>query len=581
MLTTVAVIAACTVGAADNVQIIEFTGQGCGACRHVATVVERLKQAGCEIHQVDVNQRQDLAEAFGIRGIPCFVVVRDQRVVDRLVGAASYEELSAFCQRAVANSVVRGQAHAPNRRGTMIDHLRERAAFANRQSGGEAPSVRQQTPDVATSPGLVGSATIVTNPNSPPSPVYPDFSTEAPPLDQAAPQPVTMSARHSTPVAAVIPAAVAVAPRSEGTKAVNPVEQALQATVRVRIEDEQGHSFGTGTVIDVHDHEALILTCGHIFRASGGRGRITCDFFAAGGSTAEGTLICYDIRRDVGLISARPNTEVVPIRVGGNGRQPKPGDTVFSVGCNHGEAPSIIQNKILAVNRYHGPANLVVGGRPVDGRSGGGLFASDGTLIGVCNAADEQQDEGLYAALGPIHAELDRAGLAFVYRPRGPSMVSPTAAGGMGVAPSQFLSDGSNTIANASSATTMPTRMPSYGQPNDGRHGQPPSDATLSSTPASNDPVVSPAVSSGSMTGPLRDSEELICIIRSNQNGMDRSRVVVIDRPSADLVSRLSQEVNQRGPHAATNMHVPTRPPVPSAADPRAASKWEGDWHGQ
>ena len=38
-------------------------------------------------------------------------------------------------------------------------------------------------------------------------------------------------------------------------------------------------SLGTGTVIDCRQGEALILTCGHIFRDSAGKGRIEVDLF--------------------------------------------------------------------------------------------------------------------------------------------------------------------------------------------------------------------------------------------------------------------------------------------------------------
>ena len=46
----------------------------------------------------------------------------------------------------------------------------------------------------------------------------------------------------------------------------NAVENmAMQSTVRLRIEDANGQSYGTGTVVDVHGSDALVLTCGHIF----------------------------------------------------------------------------------------------------------------------------------------------------------------------------------------------------------------------------------------------------------------------------------------------------------------------------
>ncbi|MED5284711.1 MAG: hypothetical protein VYC71_01985, partial [Planctomycetota bacterium] len=49
--------------------------------------------------------------------------------------------------------------------------------------------------------------------------------------------------------------------------------------------------------------------------------------------------------------------------------------------------------------------------RPEQGRSGGGLFSAGGQLIGVCNAAAVQVDEGIYAGLQGIYAALDATNL--------------------------------------------------------------------------------------------------------------------------------------------------------------------------
>ena len=50
------------------------------------------------------------------------------------------------------------------------------------------------------------------------------------------------------------------------------------------------------------------------------------------------------------------------------------------------------------MNKFQGAPNLTVAGQPVQGRSGGGLFSSEGYVIGVCNARDPQEQQGLFAA---------------------------------------------------------------------------------------------------------------------------------------------------------------------------------------
>ena len=75
-----------------------------------------------------------------------------------------------------------------------------------------------------------------------------------------------------------------------------------------------------------------------------------------------------------------------------------------------------LRTRIVSIDKYLGPPNIQVVGQPPDGRSGGGLFTTDGQLIGVCNAADPADKQGFYVALPAIQGELDQAGLSFVYQ---------------------------------------------------------------------------------------------------------------------------------------------------------------------
>ena len=70
---------------------------------------------------------------------------------------------------------------------------------------------------------------------------------------------------------------------------------------------------------------------------------------------------------------------------------------------------------INSINRYEGPDNVQASGIPVDGRSGGGLFTADGTLVGVCNGADYEDEEGYYAALPTIYEELNKMNITHLF----------------------------------------------------------------------------------------------------------------------------------------------------------------------
>lgn len=198
-----------------------------------------------------------------------------------------------------------------------------------------------------------------------------------------------------------------------------PQHLAHQATIRIKVEDPQGTSYATGTVIHGHGDEFLAITCGHVFRESRGTGKITVEYGFADGqpAAASGQLIQFDSNaRDVGLISFRSDRRIEPVRIGPQSLPIQPGDQVYSFGCDHGDDPSLRETQILRTAVYDGATKYDIVGRPVDGRSGGGLFSPGGQLIGVCNAAAVEVDEGVYTSLENIHWQLSQAQLSHLFQ---------------------------------------------------------------------------------------------------------------------------------------------------------------------
>jgi S1-C subfamily serine protease len=195
------------------------------------------------------------------------------------------------------------------------------------------------------------------------------------------------------------------------------VSPLLNATVRLRVEDSRGRSFGTGTIIDAREGEALVITCGHLFRESQGKDPVHVEMFEATPQGARpvgevtGWVLRYDLEREIALVVMKPTrpVQVAPIAPAGSNIQR--GDRVVSIGCSNGADPTVMATRITQLDRYQGPPNIEASGAPVEGRSGGGLFNDKGQLIGVCYAADYEGNEGLYAALESIHDEVGRLNL--------------------------------------------------------------------------------------------------------------------------------------------------------------------------
>ncbi|MCC9607209.1 trypsin-like peptidase domain-containing protein [Blastopirellula sp. JC732] len=193
-------------------------------------------------------------------------------------------------------------------------------------------------------------------------------------------------------------------------------QKALAATVRLKVIDPNGFSYGTGTVVHSHHGEALVLTCGHLFRDSKGAGEIEVESFAPGASGAiSGRLLSYDLDRDVALLTFKPNFPLEAVTIRTPDQPVTVGEKAFTVGCDKGADATIRESRINSINRYQGPDNLQAAGAPIDGRSGGGLFNDAGQLIGVCNAADPEYDEGYYAALKTIFSLLEEKQIAHLF----------------------------------------------------------------------------------------------------------------------------------------------------------------------
>jgi hypothetical protein len=105
------------------------------------------------------------------------------------------------------------------------------------------------------------------------------------------------------------------------------------------------------------------------------------------------------------------------------GYTPRNGEGIFSIGCGGGNNPTCNYGRVLSISTMK---NLRTGEYDIlsqessqveEGRSGGGLFTSDGKLIGVLSAADpEKQNTGYYTNLNVIHSYLDKLGLSDLYR---------------------------------------------------------------------------------------------------------------------------------------------------------------------
>lgn len=456
---------------AGQVVLLDFYSDGCPPCRQMAPLIDQMITAGYPVKKINVSHEQALAQQYGVTGVPCFVVVGPSGEVGRVVGG-----------RPDVSEIV-----------SLFQQAGYRPGAAN---VAQTAAPRSQTPSWGWG--------------------------AAPPQDG-----------RSTVADARVERGSALSMTSASQSA---IDRAMAASVRLKIDDGgQSFSYGSGTIIDMQGEEALVLTCGHVFHDSQGKGNITVDLFDKTGShtSVSGQVIHFDEKRDVGLVAIRPGYRIEPMKVGAPGFKANVGMKVFSIGCDRGAIPSVRESRVTNINRYLGPANIQVAGAPVDGRSGGGLFTADGTVIGVCNAADPQDDEGLYAALETMHAELTAANLSFLYN------------GGDG----REAASSSSVAANGGSAAHdyLPQQMPQR------MAQQMPQSNPLGRSFDERPNGAAPSVPISSLAD---DDMEVILIVRSKSQPERKPETLFISQPTPELLQSIASQRQLSGMPQNTSLQI-------------------------
>jgi thioredoxin 2 len=79
--------------------VVDFWAEWCGPCRAMAPVYERVAaevEPGMRFLKVDTDREQELAQRYGIRGIPTLMVFRGGKPVAQRAGAVDASTLKAW-----------------------------------------------------------------------------------------------------------------------------------------------------------------------------------------------------------------------------------------------------------------------------------------------------------------------------------------------------------------------------------------------------------------------------------------------------------------------------------------------------
>jgi S1-C subfamily serine protease len=172
------------------------------------------------------------------------------------------------------------------------------------------------------------------------------------------------------------------------------------ATYRPTVMIRRSKSIGSGTIISSVEGETLILTASHVVEGSG---PLTVEVFRfnlgfersrdASGFPRKlvASIVARDVDADLAIIRIKGQLAFPYVaRMASGEDEPPNGTTVTTIGFDKGEKLIGFSTRIKNVERIDldkGGGDrpfLVTDHPPEHGRSGGGLFRTDGALVGVC-----------------------------------------------------------------------------------------------------------------------------------------------------------------------------------------------------
>jgi thiol-disulfide isomerase/thioredoxin len=404
------VLSLATVAAAPQDVLYDFYSTSCGPCQMMMPVVERLHAEGFPVVKVNISERPDLAQRFGIQMIPAFVLVVGGKEQQRLIGWQEESTLRGMLAQ-IPKRAPRASDHPAHAGRSLPVRLADDESkpkwdfhlplppFTSKNSNSDMVQIDSPNSGRSSSPSA-GTAIAESRESTPAN-----AGSSEPPADSSSPGWTAGSdsvVRGSAPHYAAEP---------DGAPDPSSVPM-LASSARIRVTDEGGVYFGSGVVIDGTPGKSIVLTCGHILRDVKPDSQIVVDLFEGKNlRTYKGRILRFDLEADVGLLMLQTQNNVTASPVAGAEDKVARGQTVLSIGCSRGELPSIERLRVTMLNRYEGPDTIECNGVPVKGRSGGGLFTTNGRVVGVCTNADPQEGKGVYAGLKPIHKLLHSAGL--------------------------------------------------------------------------------------------------------------------------------------------------------------------------
>ena len=74
--------------------LVDFYAEWCGPCKAMKPTLDKFEESSnVPLVKVNVDEESEIAKKYGIRGIPCFILMEDGAEVSKKIGMQSIDQL--------------------------------------------------------------------------------------------------------------------------------------------------------------------------------------------------------------------------------------------------------------------------------------------------------------------------------------------------------------------------------------------------------------------------------------------------------------------------------------------------------